>query len=170
MNIKTLVSAIFTYTSIYFIILDNMKNIIAFLLIAFTLIGCKSQEEKDREIIEDFIANEGWSAEELPSGLFVVIDNQGTGEFPTADSTVKVFYKGYLPNKKIFDQALNSPAEFKIAHTIIGWQEGIPKFKEGGEGHLLIPSHLGYGKFGTGSIPGNSVLIFDVGLLEITGN
>ena len=77
-----------------------MKNITAFLLIAFALIGCKSQEEKDREIIEDFIANEGWSAEELPSGLFVVIDNQGTGDFPTADSTVKVFYKGYYPIKK----------------------------------------------------------------------
>ncbi|MFT5602342.1 MAG: FKBP-type peptidyl-prolyl cis-trans isomerase FkpA, partial [Flavobacteriales bacterium] len=47
------------------------------------------------------------------------------------------------------------------------WTEGIPYFKEGGSGILLIPSHLGYGKSGTSGIPGNSVLIFDVKLIEV---
>jgi FKBP-type peptidyl-prolyl cis-trans isomerase len=44
---------------------------------------------------------------------------------------------------------------------------GIPKFKEGGNGTLLIPSALGYGSTGTGSIPGNTVLVFDVELIDI---
>ena len=44
---------------------------------------------------------------------------------------------------------------------ILGWQEGITYFKEGGEGVLLIPSSLAYGSNGTGPIPGGAVLVFD---------
>ena len=45
--------------------------------------------------------------------------------------------------------------------------EGITYFKEGGNGILLIPYQLGYGASGSGSIPGGSVLIFDVRLLQV---
>ncbi|MDA9888818.1 FKBP-type peptidyl-prolyl cis-trans isomerase, partial [Flavobacteriaceae bacterium] len=38
---------------------------------------------------------------------------------------------------------------------------------EGGEGKLFIPSNLGYGDYGYGSIPGGSVLIFDIKLIEV---
>ena len=50
---------------------------------------------------------------------------------------------------------------------IQGWQEGIPLFSEGGIGKLLIPSALGYGNRSVGNIPENSVLIFDVELMDV---
>ena len=50
---------------------------------------------------------------------------------------------------------------------IAGWTEGIQLFKEGGDGILLIPYNLGYGINGNGSIPGASVLIFDVKLISV---
>ena len=52
---------------------------------------------------------------------------------------------------------------------IPGWDEGIALFKKGGQGQLLIPSHLGYGgrDVGGGRIPANSVLIFKVELVDV---
>jgi FKBP-type peptidyl-prolyl cis-trans isomerase len=51
--------------------------------------------------------------------------------------------------------------------VIPGWTSGIPYFKEGGYGKLLIPSALGYGPSGSGSIPPNTVLVFDVKLIQV---
>ena len=56
---------------------------------------------------------------------------------------------------------------FPLSGVIQGWQEGIPLFKEGGSGILLIPSALGYGSQSVGSIPANSVLIFDINLIDV---
>ncbi|MFT5300950.1 MAG: FKBP-type peptidyl-prolyl cis-trans isomerase FkpA [Mariniblastus sp.] len=43
----------------------------------------------------------------------------------------------------------------------------MPAFATGGIGKLLIPSHLGYGSSGFSSIPGNTVLLFDIELLQV---
>jgi FKBP-type peptidyl-prolyl cis-trans isomerase FkpA len=51
--------------------------------------------------------------------------------------------------------------------VIKGWTEGIPHFKAGGNGILLIPAHLGYGSGGSGPIPGGSVLVFEVKLIKV---
>jgi FKBP-type peptidyl-prolyl cis-trans isomerase len=49
----------------------------------------------------------------------------------------------------------------------MGWQIGIPMMKEGGKAKLLIPSQLGYGSSNLGVIPPNSVLIFDIELIDV---
>jgi FKBP-type peptidyl-prolyl cis-trans isomerase len=54
-----------------------------------------------------------------------------------------------------------------LQNVILGWTEGIPYFKEGGSGKLLIPSALAYGPNGTTGIPPNSVLIFEIELIEV---
>jgi len=54
-----------------------------------------------------------------------------------------------------------------LTNVIQGWQEGIPLFSEGGSGILLIPSALGYGNQSIGNIPANSVLIFEVTLINV---
>ena len=60
------------------------------------------------------------------------------------------------------------PAVFPLRNVIKGWQIGIPKVSEGGAITLFIPSKLAYGKRAKGSnIPANSVLVFDVELLNI---
>jgi FKBP-type peptidyl-prolyl cis-trans isomerase FkpA len=71
-----------------------------------------------------------------------------------------------------FDSSLKpgrTPFEFTIGQGMVikGWDEGIPMFKVGGKGKLLIPANLGYGENEQGSIPANSVLIFDIELLGV---
>nr|WP_298879767.1 FKBP-type peptidyl-prolyl cis-trans isomerase [uncultured Polaribacter sp.] len=101
------------------------------------------------------------------SGLYYVINKEGTGEQPTNTSNVTVAYKGYFLDDTIFDQSSSDGVSFNLNQVISGWSEGITYFKEGGEGTLLIPFNLGYGINGFGSIPGGEVLIFDVSLLKV---
>lgn len=76
-------------------------------------------------------------------------------------------YKGYFTNGKVFDKSEDSGISFGLQQVIKGWTEGIPFFKEGGSGLLLIPAHLGYGSNDRGPIPGGSVLIFEVKLIAV---
>ena len=58
------------------------------------------------------------------------------------------------------------PSTFPLLNVIAGWQEGIPLFSKGGEGKLFIPASLGYGYNASNGIPGGSVLIFDIELID----
>ncbi len=103
------------------------------------------------------------------SGLQYKVIEEGTGAKPTVDNTVVVHYEGQLINGQIFDSSRQrgQPAEFGLGQVIRGWTEGLRLMKEGGKTRLFIPSELGYGPGGTGNIPANAVLIFDVELIEI---
>ena len=78
-----------------------------------------------------------------------------------------VAYKGTFLNGKIFDQSTNAGIKIGLNQVIKGWTEGIPHFKEGGSGILLIPAHLGYGSYDYNGIPGGSVLIFEIKLISV---
>lgn len=136
------------------------------------LVGCKKfdpekQAEIDEEIIVQYIADNSLTALSSASGLHWVVDSTGTGTQPNNASTVRVRYKGYLTNGAVFDESDIDGLTFPLSGVIQGWQEGIPKFREGGGGILLIPSALGYGNDEVGTIPANSVLVFDVHLIEV---
>ncbi len=141
------------------------------LVIVATCISCKkrkvsTQVKEDEKIITDYISNNGLNATATGSGLYYVISTEGTGQQPNSGSTVTVKYKGYLKDQSVFDQNTNG-GTFSLSGVIKGWQEGIPYFKKGGKGILLIPSALGYGDKATGKIPANSVLIFDIDLVNV---
>ena len=146
-----------------------------YILIAFSFllfIACSSDdspkdytEENDQEIMA-YLADNNLIAQKSNSGLYYIINNPGTGNNPIATDRVKVSYKGYFINGTIFDESADG-ISFNLQNVIRGWAEGITYFKEGGNGKLLIPSHLAYGSNGNGNIPGGSVLIFDIELIYV---
>ncbi len=141
-------------------------NHYSILFLFLVILSCKKDiDQIDQQVIEEYIIENNLTAESTPSGLHYIINNQGSGEQPSIYSTVTISYVGKLTNGEIFDQS--SGAIFPLYNLIQGWQEGIPLFKEGGHGTLLIPSSLGYGSQAVGNIPKNSVLIFDINLIEV---
>ena len=122
--------------------------------------------ENNEEIVEYIEAND-LVATESETGLYYIIEEEGSGEQPTATSNVTVAYKGYYTDGTVFDESNEDGVSFDLDKVIPGWTEGIQYFKEGGSGKLLIPSSLAYGRGGNQSIPGGAVLIFDVNLKSI---
>jgi FKBP-type peptidyl-prolyl cis-trans isomerase FkpA/FKBP-type peptidyl-prolyl cis-trans isomerase FklB len=103
------------------------------------------------------------------SGLQYVVEKEGEGKSPGKDDNVKVHYTGTLTNGEKFDSSVDrgQPAEFPVGGVIPGWTEALMLMKEGSKYKLVIPSDLAYGPMGRPGIPPNSVLLFDVELLEV---
>ncbi|WP_264531043.1 FKBP-type peptidyl-prolyl cis-trans isomerase [Flavobacterium sp. N502540] len=152
-----------------------MKYLLTSLLALTLFISCNSDKEnkktdytvENEKEITDYIAKNKLNATKSTTGLYYIINEPGTGAQPTASSNVTVAYTGYFTNGKVFDKSKTEGISFPLDRVIKGWTEGIPYFKEGGIGSLLIPSHLGYGSGGTDGIPGGAVLIFDIKLLKV---
>jgi len=104
-----------------------------------------------------------------PSGLQYEVITEGDGAKPIETTNVTVHYEGTLIDGEIFDSSYEGgePVSFALNGVIPGWTEGLQLMTVGSTYKFYIPSSLGYGPRGTGPIPGNSVLIFKVELLEI---
>jgi len=145
-------------------------GLICIALLLFTSCAKRKAEkraEEQNQIILDYIADNNLTATATGSGLYYVLDPQGTGDFPTSTSDVTVAYKGYLVDGTVFDESTAAGVTFNLQAVIAGWTEGIPYFREGGEGLLLIPSDLAYGANGSGAIPPHAVIIFEVELIDV---
>jgi len=139
--------------------------ILALGLVAFS--GCKKNESTP-ETLEAYIKRLGITdAVKDDRGFYYKIITEGTGVNPTVSNNVTLFYKGTLTNGNIFDQTGANPVTFRLGQLILGWQYGLPLIKPGGSIILYLPPELGYGSRAAGSIPPNSVLIFEVQLISV---
>ena len=110
------------------------------------------------------------NATETESGLKYVDHVVGTGDSPRMDQQVTVHYTGKLAsNDRKFDSSVDrgEPATFPMNGVIKGFSEGLSTMKVGGKRTVFIPSVLGYGPGGTGPIPPNADLIFELELIAI---
>jgi FKBP-type peptidyl-prolyl cis-trans isomerase FklB len=103
------------------------------------------------------------------SGLQYEVLKSGTGAKPKSTDRVSVHYHGTLTDGTVFDSSVqrNEPAEFGVTQVISGWVEALQLMSVGDKWKLTIPADLAYGPRAAGKIPPNSVLIFEVELLEI---
>ncbi len=127
---------------------------------------------KEDKTIQEYMTKNNLKGTKTASGLYYVQTQPGTGAKAEKGKTVSVHYTGKLLNGTKFDSSVDrgQPFEFGLGagQVIQGWDEGIALMSVGEKGTLLIPSTMGYGARGAGgSIPPNSVLIFDVELLGI---
>lgn len=127
--------------------------------------------EEDAKAGEKFLAEnakkEGVKTTE--SGLQYQVVKAGTGAVPTLTDRVVCNYRGTLVNGKQFDSSYDrgEPATFGVNQVIPGWTEALQMMKVGAKWNLFIPAKLAYGDRSVGGIPPNSVLVFDIELLDI---
>lgn len=103
------------------------------------------------------------------SGLQYEVITEGTGDKPTAADSVTCHYRGTLLNGTVFDNSYDrgQPITFSLGGVIPGWTEGLQLMTVGSRYKLYVPYTLGYGAFDYGPIPGGSLLIFEVELLNV---
>jgi FKBP-type peptidyl-prolyl cis-trans isomerase FkpA len=105
-----------------------------------------------------------------PSGLLYVVEKLGEGEeIKTKNTEITVHYKGSLINGMEFDSSYKrgKPITLMLKDVILGWQEGLKYIKKSGKIKLIIPPDLGYGSNTINGIPANSILVFEIELLDI---
>ena len=98
----------------------------------------------------------------------------GTGTAAALNTMISVKYTLWLLDTTKADSKgslIEGPASFTTylgtTGLIQGWIQGIPGMKVGGKRTLIVPASLGYGAAGSGKVPPNSGLVFDVELTEV---
>lgn len=150
-----------------------MKNILMiFSIILFS--ACSNSDDTNADFtaeneaeIQAYITANNLAPQKSNSGLYYIIDEQGTGARPKLSDRVKVAYKGYFTNGEVFDENPEGLSFAVLANLIPGLAEGINYFNAGGKGKLIIPSNLAYGNRGNEQIPPGAVVIFDIELLYV---
>jgi len=126
----------------------------------------KAPESEVQQVRDYIIANAITDTVRHCSGVYYVIQNQGTGKSPSACSYINASYTGRLTNGTVFDQGSFNQL-YRLSGLIRGWINTLPLIRQGGSIRLFIPPSLGYGSQQVGSIPPNSVLIFDIQLTQV---
>ncbi len=103
------------------------------------------------------------------SGLQYEVIESGDGATPGPTDSVLTHYHGTFLDGKVFDSSVDrgEPISFPVNRVIAGWTEALQLMQEGDKWRLYVPPELGYGERGTGPIPGNTVLVFEVELIKV---
>ncbi len=101
----------------------------------------------------------------LESGVQYEVITPGDGATPTAEDTVIVNYTLRTIDGTIMDQG--DGVEFPLPNLIEGFVEATTHMQVGEAITAYIPPALGYGEYGSQAIEPNTLLIFDIELLEI---
>jgi FKBP-type peptidyl-prolyl cis-trans isomerase FkpA len=132
-------------------------------------VNCKGVEPSvDSPALLSFAKAHGITSLKDTAGLYYQVINQGTGARPTFTSTIFVTYTATLLDSTIVDSTTNAAKTgFTLGGLIPGWQLGLPAIQVGGRIKLLIPSEYAYGCQGSGPIPPNTPMFFDITLVSL---
>jgi FKBP-type peptidyl-prolyl cis-trans isomerase len=171
--------------------------ILSLIAVSFTFVSCIDDEATDDSIllndkaaIEDYLSNNTLvNVKEYydeASGLRVIWQElSGSGMGVTGGDTLKVDYVGKLLTNKVFDTSIEqvakdeglysssrtyAPLNFPVGFNLLipGFEFGVGQMEQGDKATVFIPSLYGYGKQGSGSIPSNAPIIFELDLIEVT--
>lgn len=169
-----------------------MKKLVKLLkvsvLILFSIVlavGCKKTEdpyaaytlEREQTMITEWLAQMVTNKKDIDTtatGLYYIVEAEGTGATVKAGNTVKVKYVGMFLDGSVFDaSSYYGDGTMTYIHKdsntrmIQGWEEGIEIMNKGAKIAFLIPSAKGYGPTGNNTIPKNTPLIFIIEVVEI---
>lgn len=141
-------------------------------LISLLVTSCKTYSEEEVQsfdkTIQKFVMKSGLNYEKSESGLYYLIEKEGEGEFIKFTDEVSFRYTGKLLSGKTFDgRYKRTPITFEVSKLIEGWKEGMMYLKKGGKAKLIVPPTLGYGDNQLPEIPANSILYFEIEVVDV---
>jgi FKBP-type peptidyl-prolyl cis-trans isomerase len=147
-------------------------SILGVLMLSLVLVGCQYGSDESTEKSTNELTSTIKAMITTDSGLQYFIGKEGSGTAAKSGDQVSVHYVGTLLDGSKFDSSRdrNAPFEFSLGggQVIKGWDEGVQGMKVGETRTLTVPADLAYGGFSpSDKIPANSVLEFEIELLEI---
>ncbi|WP_242920969.1 FKBP-type peptidyl-prolyl cis-trans isomerase [Pontibacter liquoris] len=133
----------------------------------------KEQLKIDDAKIQQYLKEKNLAnAKKTDAGVYYIVTEPGKGADATAGDKVTVHYKlSFLDGKELESSYKGGqPFSFTLGQgqVIPGWDEALQKLNKGSKAILLIPSPLAYGEQDRGpEMPGNSILRFDVELVDV---
>jgi FKBP-type peptidyl-prolyl cis-trans isomerase FkpA len=134
------------------------------------------QKEIDDKILQDYFTQNNLKPNKTSSGLYYIIEKEGSGPLPSPGQTVVVNYTGKTLDGKTFDSNVDPQFQhvqpFKYVagrgEVIPGWDEGVMLLKKGSKAKLFLPSPLAYGPQSPGpGVSANAILMFEVEVTDI---
>ena len=127
----------------------------------------QKRETAQKEYLSNFQKEKGVKL--LDNGAMIKLSRAGKGKNPKADSTVTVHYTGTLIDGTQFDSSRErkEPASFGLSQVVPCWTKAVQQMKPGARAKVVCPADTAYGNRPVGPIPANSVLVFDIELLDV---
>lgn len=136
------------------------------LLAGFLLLGGCGDDITFPPVFDDSLGIDLATMTKTASGLYYRDMVVGSGEVTLAGDSATVSYKGWLPNGTMFDSG-SFGFIVGAGWVIPGFDEGVAGIRVGGKRKLVLRPDLAYGKQGSGAIPPNSTLIFEVDVTKL---
>ncbi|WP_207493834.1 FKBP-type peptidyl-prolyl cis-trans isomerase [Aridibaculum aurantiacum] len=150
-----------------------MFKTLAFSFLLLFLSGCIKEDKACTPVaptaeetrINAFATSNGIVPIKHSSGIHYQIMSYGSGATPTINSEITVGYVGKFLDGTVFDQ--NTRIRNYLHKFIEGWQVGLQLIQKGGTIRLIIPSAYAYGCTMYGNIPPNSILYYEINLIDV---
>ena len=108
--------------------------------------------------------------EQLEPGLYMLDAAEGVGAVANRTSRVWIHYVVWLPDGTVIDTSVGGePFHFRLGgnEVIKAWNQAIPGMKAGGRRWLVVRPGLAYGSRGSGTVPPDATLVFEVQLMNV---
>lgn len=126
---------------------------------------------KDTLLIDDYLKAKSIQAKKTASGIRYQVIKEGKGKRIVHGSIVQVRYTGYFLDGKIFDGNLDHKDPFQVVvgakQVISGWEEILKEMMPGSKYTVYLPSLFGYGDRNIPGVPKDSVLIFEIEVVQV---
>jgi len=150
---------------------------LAFLALTLALVACSTEPNRcaptnpsdpSTEVFAPSLNIDLSTWSKTASGVYTQDVVVGPGQTLSQPLIVDVYYVAYLPNGTVVDQQLSRPFTMNLATiSAFGVLDGMLGMNVGGRRRLVVPSQLALGACGTGPIPPNSTLVYEIELLDI---
>jgi len=146
-----------------------MRTLLCLLLILI-LGACSTYSDEDLKgfdkTIREWIRQQNIQYKSTESGLYYYFENKGQGQKIKYTDSVTVQFKGTLLDSTIFEIE-KAPVTFAVNEVIIAWKEVLLMSERNAKIKIIVPPQLGYGNHKLDKIPQNSILLYEIEIIDI---
>ena len=146
-----------------------MRTLLCLLLILI-LGACSTYSDEDLKgfdkTIREWIRQQNIQYKSTDSGLYYYFENRGQGQKIKYTDSVTVQFKGTLLDSTIFEIE-KVPVTFAVNEVIIAWKEVLLMSERKAKIKIIVPPQLGYGNHKLDKIPQNSILLYEIEIIDI---